>query len=409
MRKNKLLPLLILGILALLVLLMIIMRPAVSSKPHQDGLWQVTVQTAQPTGHQPLLKLIGQIESPRETTLSAATDAFVASVLTSEGAYVQQGDLLATLDPTDEKLQLAQRQADVDDIQAQIATEKNRYQTDLKSLKIEEELQQLSNKTRSRRENLAKRQVGSTLQWDEARQDAARQQLNLLNRQQSINDHPNRLRRLQAQLARASALRDQAQLNLERTSIKAPFDGRVTKVLISPQDRLRTGDPTIILYDRNHIELRAQIPSRYLPAIRLGLASGNRISGILTLDQQESPVHLIRLAGAIGQGKGGVDGLFAIDSQTDHLVLGRSAKIQLDLPAVNNTFALPPQALYGQNRIYLINEGILKSVTITRLGETRLADGSTAFLLKGNIPTGSTILTTQLPNAVSGLKVEVTP
>jgi RND family efflux transporter MFP subunit len=58
----------------------------------------------------------------------------------------------------------------------------------------------------------------------------------------------------------AAAGRDQAALEVERCSLRAPFDGVVTARLGQVGQRAAPGTPLIQLLDRTHLEVSAQIP-----------------------------------------------------------------------------------------------------------------------------------------------------
>ncbi|OUS28241.1 hypothetical protein A9Q99_11950 [Gammaproteobacteria bacterium 45_16_T64] len=413
MNKNKLYPILVISIVAVCILALYTLRPEAKAKPSSNNAWRVSVQKAQLSPQSPQLTLIGQLESPRETTLASPSNAYVKQVHTEEGRFVEKGTLLVTLDPSDEALRLTQREADVIDLQAQIDAENNRYASDIEALVIEKELSRLSNKASKRYGNLAQRQVGSDVQWDDSKQAAGKQSLSLLNRELAIKDHPNRLARLKAQHIKVVALRDQSTLDLARTEIRAPFDARVTNIHISPQNRLRAGDQVLTLYDIDSIELRAQIPLKYLPSFETALSHNISIKGSFQSSNASVPISLSRLSGEISKGRGGIDGLFTIDNtsikQSNAITIGRSLSINLSLPIITNSIAVPPQAMYGQDRIYTVSESVLVSHQINRLGVTTLNDGSPAFLIDGaNIKEGSDILITQIPNAISGMEVQIT-
>jgi len=414
MSKQKVLPILVIIVVAICILALYLFKPSARAKAAPDNAWRVSVQKAHLSSNTPQLSLIGQVESPRETTLASPSNAYVSEVFVAEGNLVKKGQLLVSLDTSDEKLRLAQREADVADINAQITAEKNRFQSDIEALAIEKDLADLANKASTRYGNLAKRQVGSDVQWDESKQAAGKQSLSLISRQLAIQDHPNRLARLQAQLARVSALRDQSVLDLARTQIIAPFNGRITKLPISPQNRLRTGDTVLTLYDIDDIEIRAQIPLKYLSIFELALQQQKPIAGKFTSLKKTIPITLSRLSGAIEKGKGGIDGLFsiAINPQTQRafpITMGRSLTILLELPAINKSIIVPTQAIYGQDRIYTVQNSLLVSHQIRRVGTQTSHDGSLRFLIdSANVKEGEDILITQVPNAISGMKVQIT-
>jgi RND family efflux transporter MFP subunit len=258
-----------------------------------------------------------------------------------------------------------------------------------------------------RYEKLVQRNVGSDLNRDEALQLAQQQELSLYSREYAVQDHPHRLKRLQAQQMKLKTLRDQAALDLARTRIVSPFDGRVTALDASPGNRVRPGDVIATVFDVSHMEVRAQIPSRYLNQVEKALQQKLEMDATLALEGERTPLRLERLAGAIDMGKGGVDGLFTIHDAERQLTLGRAGEVYLHMPPLENVIALPPTAIYGQQRIYKIEDGLLHTVMIDRLGEALQEDGERWQLVRADIADGDKILITQLPNAVGGLKVKL--
>ena len=182
----------------------------------------------------PTLRLFGRIESPHESHLRSALNADVLTSSVRVGDAVKKGQTLLQLDDTDSKLTLAQRAAELAEIEAQIKGEKNRFKNDQALFLQDEKLLTLAKTKLKRAKQLAESQSGSQASVDTALEAVARQTLNLTVRQNAIDDHPIRLAQLRARLKRASALRDHALRNLERTKILAPFDGRITAVHISP-------------------------------------------------------------------------------------------------------------------------------------------------------------------------------
>ncbi len=111
------------------------------------------------------------------------------------------------------------------------------------------------------------------------------------------------------------------------------------------------------------------------------------------------------MAGSISQGQGGVDALFSLEQKGRLITLGRAGEVYLHMPPMDDSLALPPTAIYGQERIYSVEDGALNSVKIERLGEVLMNSGERWQLVRAKIPDGTPILVTQLSNAVGGLQV----
>jgi len=403
-----LLPILILLAAALIVVALIVTKPTAPSRPAKEKVWTVKVIPAEPAAYSPQLSLYGRIESPSSSTLSSSINAYVEKRLASEGEYVDAGQLLIQLDNRDASLLLAQKQAEVDRIEALIAAEKVRYQANIKALKIEQELVALTQRTLKRYQDLSSRSLASQNQLDDARKSRQQQALSLNSRQQSIDDHPNQLAQLEAQLKQATAQRDSAALDLERSQIVAPFSGRIAEVNIAAGERVRSGDALLTIYDTRALEVRSQIPSRYLPQLRQQLSRDKKIVATASLDGQSLALTLERFAATVSSGNAGVDALFRIASDDYRGEPGRSLSLDLTMPEQSNLLALPPQAIFGTDRIYTVKDSRLQGSTIERVGDIRDRNGESKVLVRStSIQPGEQILTTQLPNAMTGLLVEV--
>ncbi|TPW10536.1 MAG: RND family efflux transporter MFP subunit, partial [Halothiobacillaceae bacterium] len=75
----------------------------------------------------------------------------------------------------------------------------------------------------------------------------------------------------------------------------------------------------------------------------------------------------------------------------------------------DNTLSLPPEALYGIDRIYKIVDERLVAVSVTRIGEeVDGAGGERIVVASGAIKEGDLILTTKFANAMAGVRVGLT-
>ena len=382
-------------------------KPQAPEKPIQEKTWTVQTLSAEPGPIAPNITLYGRIESPRSSELSAAVTAYVSSLDVDEGSRINAGEILLTLDSRDAELIVRKREAELQDIKARVNTEINRYQSDLKALKIEKELLSLATRSVERFKALKGRKVGTETQLDDALRNYQQQALSLNIRQRDISDHANRLSQLKALQIQAQVQLESALLDLERTKIIAPFTGRIAHVSVAPGDRVRSGDKLLMMYDTEALEVRAQIPSRYLSRIRSALEKKQQLTATSELDGQQLELQLLRISGEVGSGRAGVDSLLRITSETQNLELGRSLELSLTLPIIDNLLSLPPQALYGTNRIYIVENNHLQAKEIERIGEIERNGESQILVTSKEIKPGDQIVFTQLPNAITGLKVKI--
>ena len=390
------------------------MTALVKSKPEREPLgteepsWPVAVAAIEPGTVTPQLPLFALVDSPRVTRLSSAVTADVEAVDVLEGQQVSIDDRLLALDHREIRLVLAQRDAEMAGFEADMEHEALRHRNNVAALKHEEELLVLARREVARARDLAERKVGSQASLDKVRRDEERQMLAVEQRRLAIREHDSRRKQIEAQLARVRALQSQAMLDLERTRVYPPFAGRITEVFVSPGDRVRPGDRLVAMFDGNMLELRAQIPLRHLPVVRAALDRGENLPARALVDGQEVRADLHRLTARVDRGSGGADGLFRVTRGSTWLQLGRTVELVLDLPAVEDAVTAPREALYGTDRVFVLDGERMRSVRVERLGESRTADGGGRVILRSpELKPADRLIVTHLPNAIDGLKVRV--
>ncbi|MFT5111511.1 MAG: multidrug resistance efflux pump [Parasphingorhabdus sp.] len=370
--------------------------------------WPVSIVTVQRSPIRPVFDLLGQIESPVRSSLSASVAAEVISVTVREGQQVEEGQELIKLDSNDLKLALNQRDAELKELAARIQSEELRFVTDQALLQEEIQLRKLAERNLSRASKLAKTKAGSQSGVDDALQIISTRALSIAQRRQSIADHDSRLLLLQAGQQRVRAQTSQVEQDIHRTRILAPYAGKITQVKVSVGERVRVGDQLLEIFDLTAIEVRAQVPEKYLPAIRNSLQEGEHVRGKLQLEGQTYEMHLDRLAGQIKTGQGGLDAFFRFINSAGNIELGRVVELNIELPAIADSIALPSTALYGSNTVYRIIAQRLQNVEVTYLGETAGVDGAKLAIVESSIlQQGDQVVITQIPAAVNGLKVDI--
>lgn len=395
-----------LAITATLAYWLISSKPTPPVKESQETAWLVDTETLKPRNIAPELTLLGTVQSNGLALISSRINADVLETPFLVGSAVEAGDILLRLEPTDARATLSQREADVQDLNARIAEEKLRQESDLNSLETEKQLVALAEKSLSRQNQLTRSKVSSEERRDTAETALAQQKLALANRTLSVANHRNRLTQLEAQLKRAEALLQLAELDFAQTELKAPFAGRITALHTAPGNRVRIGDRLIELLAENSLEVVAQVPNRWVGALQDTLRNDQEAVAYADVFGRRVPLSLERLAASANERTAGVNAFFSAQEEAG-LILGKSINVTLELPALPGVFSAPQSALYGDDRIFVVEEERLKPARIERQGRYRTADGERLLFTSDELQAGQLLVTTQLPNAVSGLKVRL--
>lgn len=406
--KRLLLPLLIILAAIAVAIYLVKTKPKAAPVAVEEKAWLVEVERVAKQTLSPTVSLYGRIESLWQSDLTAGVSADVMSVVVMDGSIVEKGASLLVLDDSDTRLLLAQRQAELAEIDAKIITEKARNTANAKTLPAERRLLNLTKNEVSRLTGLVKRKVSAQSALDTAKQSLERQTIALIARQQLVVEHKARLAELNANRTRAQALLEQAQIEQTRTLVVAPFNAVVTKVNVAPGKNVRLGQSLVQLYDRDAMVVRAQIPNRYLSMVRGALAKGQKLSLTGELDGMRLSAELLNLAGESGTGAGGVDGIFKLNTTNTPLQQGRFVHLELAMPSVEEIIAVPYQAIYGRDKVYVVNdENRMQARTMSRIGTMGAGDNRRVLIKADNIHSGERLVTTQLPNAMQGLLIRL--
>ncbi len=393
----------------LLVVMLVATKPDAQVNPPKEPVYTVRALQVTPAPRRPSLMLYGTATSPARARMTSAVAANVLEVYALAGDQRPRGELLIELDPAEADIAVSQARAQMAQAEAQLALDVSQRRNNLASLEHEKALLSLSERAVSRAVRLRQQGVLSEAELDSTKQNHQRQKIAVEQRQLAVQQADAVTRQLKAQVASAEAQLQRAELDLQRTQVVAPFDAAVVQTHVAPGDRVSPGQALIDIYDQSQVEIRAQVPNRYVPALKQALAQGEQIEAQVLYGGARLPARFRRLAAS--GGGGGQNAYFSVAGST--VAVDANVSLELDLPLEDNAVAVPFTALYDLSRIFRVNaDGRLESLTVENLGDYHAADdtASTApqlLVRSAQIETGDRIIITQLPNAITGLKVQV--
>jgi RND family efflux transporter MFP subunit len=174
----------------------------------------------------------GEVSASQQVDLSSRVSGRVVDVdaLAIPGAYLPKGTQLAKLDPVDFQLQLIQKEAAVIQAQAELDIESGQGRVALQNY------------------NRSKNSRAASNPRDKALMLRAPQQ-----------------KSKQAALLRAKADFDSAQLNIERTQIKMPFNGQIMSRSVSIGSQVSTNTVLYTIANSEEYWLEVKIAKPFLP------------------------------------------------------------------------------------------------------------------------------------------------
>lgn len=411
----KLLPIWIAAGALLITAWLFLTADSATPVPPQETAWPVNALTIEKKSYSPSTIVYGTVESLYNTTLRAGVTGYVQSLTAQEGLSVEKGEALAQINPVDAELEVTQKATDVSRLEALIQEKKNENIFDKIIYEQQRKLINLSKSAVERQQKLAKKSVASQANIESAQISLFKEIISLNERKRTIDNFEQELKQLEANKAREVAKLDVAKLNLSRTNIIAPFNGRISKRAISIGDRVQNNQELISLYDTEHLEVRAQFPTNQIKTLQDALAGKGKISGALSDLALDLNITLNRLAGEINRNQAGIEALFRIQESNPPLRVGQTVKLKVIFPAKENLISIPFTALYDISNGYIVykitdNEDDLRlnAIQVKLVGEYFNNNNEKFMLIQSDdLKNQDSVLTTRLPYARDALKVVI--
>ncbi|XHS76644.1 efflux RND transporter periplasmic adaptor subunit [Burkholderiaceae bacterium UC74_6] len=244
-----------------------------------------------------VLQATGYVTAQRQATVSALVTGTLAQLLIEEGLHVKKGQVLARLDNHNQVAALAASSANLRSGEAnkkQVAAQLAQARTDLR-----------------RQEELFASGMTTQSALDNARLAVASQAASLEARDRDIDA-------MRAQMA-------QAQLQLDYTIVRAPFDGVITAKaaqvgeIVSPLSAgggfTRTGVGTIV--DMTSLEVQVDVNEAYIAQVKAGM----RCEAVLdAYPDWKIPAHVLAVIPTADRGKATVKVRVAMDERDERVV-----------------------------------------------------------------------------------------
>ena len=288
------------------------------------------------------ISIVGTLFAKDEATVGAQVEGQVEKTRVDFGDRVTEGQELAAIDTTSFEALARQSAA-------------NLAKTRANALNAEQTLKRI--------QDLQKDNIASTSDLDAAVAEAART-------------------RAEVKVAEANAA--VAQLDLDRSRVKAPFDGVVAERMASPGDYLSVGAPIVRLVQTDPLRLRLEVPERDSMAVR----TDQNVRVFIEGDTNIYRGQLSRIAPAIRAD----NRMLQVEADVPNpggLRAGLFARAQIVVTEPKETLSVPASAITtfaGLEKVISIKDGKAAEKTVT----TGRREGDWVEILSG-LSAGETI------------------
>lgn len=183
------------------------------------------------------------------------------------GTQVSAGEILIEIDRTDYEIRLQQRQADYDKAVANVKELEAGRRADETSLKIEQELLDVTQTDLERQTGLRRTNVISDTELENAKSNLLRQRASVQRLANTISLYPSKIAAAQAAVSLADSRLAEAQRDLGKTRIVAPFSGTLAGVALEPNQVVVMNERLFELWDASIVEVEAQFSPSQLAGL----------------------------------------------------------------------------------------------------------------------------------------------
>lgn len=291
------------------------------------------------------LDLAGRAEAFESVSIKSRVDGQVQSVDFAEGRHVAQGEVLLRLDPADYEARLRQAEAALARDQAQLV----KAQADVEraiSLKAKGFISDAGIDTA----RAAATGAAATVKADQAALDLAR-------------------------------------LQLDYTTVRAPFDGIVGARLVFPGTAVKANDTLLAVVNRvRPILVAFSVPEKYLPRLRASLKNKGAVTVAVPGDKTPMPGTIRFLDNAVDTTTGTVQMKAQLANDGERLSPGQFVDVSLGIETLAQAVTVPAEAIQqgpGGSFVYVVKDDktvdMRKVVVVaTQRGLAAVKEGLTA-------------------------------
>jgi RND family efflux transporter MFP subunit len=296
------------------------------------------------------IEIVGTLTATEEATVSAEVEGRVLRIAADLGDRVPAGGVLMELDAEKLRYRLEQQRAELTRARARYGVPDDGALPDIDNTpdvrKAGAELRQAEQNFR-RADELTNRSLLPRQQRDDAEATLAARRAEYESARQNA-------RNLRADIDSALANSRLAERELRDAQIRAPFDGFVSKRLVSPGDYVAVKTPVAALVTVDPLKLTAEVPERLGPWVKIGQTFQFSVDAFPG-EMLEGTIARVSPAVNTQSRAFPLEGL--IRNPGGRLKPGTFARVRIASDRIDHIVTVPMTALqyrYGVNRVYVI-------------------------------------------------------
>jgi len=357
--------------------------PVPTPKPEHGERKKIKTErlVLKPTDYQIILDSQGTVRAHHSTTLTPLVSGRIIKIHPGfeDGAFFKEGEVLAEIDPSDLEAKVTGAESSLARAEANLAREEARAKQ-------------------------------AKLNWEDIGYEEEPSPLVLREPQ---------LKEARALVTAAQADLDQAQRDLARAKVRAPFDGRVKTRSIGLGQAVNATTPLGEVFATDIAEVRLPLAPGQLRFIQLpthkddppvAVTLTNSLGRTTPGEEPTWEARIIRTEGALDEKSrelfaiAQIEDPFGLIEEKPELRIGQPVRAQIKAMVIKDVYVIPRTAMRGINRVFLIDK------TNNRINRTDIQpiwSNEEILLVREGIENGAWLATSRLPAIPNGAMVEI--
>jgi RND family efflux transporter MFP subunit len=341
----------------------------------------------------------GSLAAYDQATVSVKVPGRLRSISVDLGSVVRQGQVIAQIETQDYQLRIQQATAALAQARARLglAPDQNHDRIDPERTSTVRQARAVLDEAQANQERIKTLYDQGIIPQAQVGTAEASYKVALSRYEDAIEEVRNR----QALLAQRSSELELARQQLADTTIYAPFDGAIQERRASVGEYLGVGAPVATIVRMDPLRLRADVPERDAPSIRIGQHVRVTVEG----DENVYTGRIARLSPAITP----QNRMLMVEAEVRNkgtLRPGAFARADIVIDDQNLTLAVPANAIStfaGVEKVLLVQDGKVSEKPITTKRRTAewvevlsgVKVGDVVVINPGNLQSGQAVTVTE--------------
>ena len=308
----------------------------------------------QGTNSQKKIEMYGKIRSAKQSKLHFPIQGKIETIHIIDGQTVEKGESLVTLDSRDNHRTIQDAQQQVLESEKELLTlAQEQKKLEIQMLKDKHAFY-LAKKNHEKQKSLFSNGIISKVQLEEAAFRMDEKKAILLQTEYKSSLVDDKIALVKARIELANTTENVTKQWVERSTLKAPFKGKVQKISVQPGQQVTQHDSVMELIDAEHMLIRAVLSHSEVVQLKQDLESSSHLPVKVAIGQQVVDAKITSILPDSKNNLIGVD----IVLLTDQVIDGINEDISFTMlvPTNKKVFELPSRALINQRYVYKLND-----------------------------------------------------